>query len=230
MTDFFVNPFRSNAPVLDSATLDGARKYNQKDYAFYIVANGKIESGWEYQDDAKEHRAENMPESLRAGAKVVKKGGLKAFGIDPDDNSHWLTGAALDSAAESTSSGTPSVGDWIECLADVGSVTCAPFVAEVLATPKPGAYVTSYNEGETYLIPDDAFTSIYTSSATGNRIFRIGRLEAAQGATVFDSVHEDPADEVPDDDDGDYPTPEGQGGLFDNLPDNEPEVLAPDEQ
>lgn len=84
-------------PVLDSVTLDAARKNNQKGYAFYVVTGGKIESGWEFDEDAKEHKAENMPAKLKAGAKVVKKGGLKAMGLDPDANGDWLTSSALDS-------------------------------------------------------------------------------------------------------------------------------------
>lgn len=87
-------------PSLDDATLDAAKKNNQKGYVVYVVAGGKIESGWEYEDDAKEHKAENMPDKLKSGAKVVKKAGLKKFGLDPDDNASWLTASALDSAQE----------------------------------------------------------------------------------------------------------------------------------
>lgn len=83
-------------PVMDDVTLDGVRKINQKDYAFYVVAKGKIESGWEYEDDAKDQKKENMADSLKAGAKIVKKGGLKALGIDPDDNAHWLSTSNMD--------------------------------------------------------------------------------------------------------------------------------------
>lgn len=78
--------------------MDAARKMNQRGYEFYVVAKGKIESGWEYQEDAKEHKAENMDSRLKAEAKIVKKSGLKALDLNPDDNSHWLTTAHLDSA------------------------------------------------------------------------------------------------------------------------------------
>lgn len=80
------------------ATLDAARKHNQKDYVVYVVVGNKIESGWEYDDDAKEHKAENMPANLKSSAKVLKKAALKSKGIDPEDNASWLTGAQLDSA------------------------------------------------------------------------------------------------------------------------------------
>lgn len=79
-------------------TLDAARKHNQKAYSVYVVVGNKIESGWEYDDDAKEHKSENMPSKLRATAKVLKMAALKSKGIDPNDNASWLTGASLDSA------------------------------------------------------------------------------------------------------------------------------------
>lgn len=88
---------RMTDAALDSATLDAARKHNQKDYVVYVVVGNKIESGWSFDEDAKEHKAENMPENLKASAKVVKKAALKSKGIDPDDNASWLTGAQLDS-------------------------------------------------------------------------------------------------------------------------------------
>lgn len=85
-------------PSLDDTTLDAARKHNQKDYAFYVVVGSKIESGWSFDEDAKEHKADNMPQSMKATAKVLKKAALKSKGIDPDDNASWLTSGALDSA------------------------------------------------------------------------------------------------------------------------------------
>lgn len=85
-------------PSLDDTTLDAARKHNQKDYAFYVVVGSKIESGWSFDEDAKEHKADNMPQSMKATAKVLKKAALKSKGIDPDDNASWLTSGSLDSA------------------------------------------------------------------------------------------------------------------------------------
>lgn len=75
------------------AVLDGARKLNQKDYAFYVVAKGKIESGWEYREDANDQAKDNLPPSM--GAKVYAKMALKKLELNPDDNSHWLTQADL---------------------------------------------------------------------------------------------------------------------------------------
>jgi hypothetical protein len=89
-------------PALDAAdpVLDAARKMNQKTYAVYVVVNGKIESGWDFNEDAKEHKAESLPEKFKATAKIVRKGGMKALGIDPDDNASWMTTADMDAVAE----------------------------------------------------------------------------------------------------------------------------------
>ena len=90
--------------------LDGARKLNQKDYAFYVVAKGKIESGWEYREDATDQAKDNLPPSM--SAKVYAKSALKKLELNPDDNSHWLTQADLmDAAGESDGSDDTGEGD-----------------------------------------------------------------------------------------------------------------------
>jgi hypothetical protein len=78
--------------------LDGARKFNQRDYQFYVVVHlpdgPRIESGWEYRDDAKEQTAEgNMPRSSPdMKFRILTKTGAKREGLDPDDNANWITG------------------------------------------------------------------------------------------------------------------------------------------
>ena len=64
-------------------------KINQKDYKFWVVVDGKIESGWEYSEDAKEQLG-NLP-SGKPG-KVYQRAGLKKLGLDPDDDSAWTGG------------------------------------------------------------------------------------------------------------------------------------------
>ena len=61
--------------------------YNQKDYQFYVVnpQTMKIESGWEYKDDAKEHQQEYD----RGQMKVYTKSFLTSKGIDPSDDKNW---------------------------------------------------------------------------------------------------------------------------------------------
>ncbi len=70
-------------------------KNNNPNYSHYVVAKGKIESGWEYKEDAKEHVSENLPDSLKAGAKVVAKSALSRHSIDPENNDHWHTSKTI---------------------------------------------------------------------------------------------------------------------------------------
>ncbi len=64
----------------------GPRKINQKDYIFYVVVDNKIQSGWEYVEDAKE-MLEDLPSGKKG--KVYKKVGLKKLGLNPDNNEDW---------------------------------------------------------------------------------------------------------------------------------------------
>lgn len=76
-------------------------KNNNPNYSHYVVAKGKIESGWEYKEDAKEHVSENLPDSLKAGAKVVAKSALSRHSIDPENNEHWHTSESIKEAKTS---------------------------------------------------------------------------------------------------------------------------------
>jgi len=64
------------------------RKINQKDYKYWVVAKGKIISGWEYEDDAKDHVIE-IKNEVDISAKVYQRVGLKKLGLDPDNNDSW---------------------------------------------------------------------------------------------------------------------------------------------
>lgn len=72
-------------------------KINQRGYKWYVVADGKIESGWEFQQDAKDQADDNNTPSAgvpRFGwSKVLSKKSLVTQGIDPDDNTRWMTSA-----------------------------------------------------------------------------------------------------------------------------------------
>lgn len=66
------------------------KKYNQKGYEFYVVVNNKIQSGWEYREDA-----QDMVDELKENgtkAKIYKKAGLKKLGLNPDNNKDWKEG------------------------------------------------------------------------------------------------------------------------------------------
>jgi hypothetical protein len=77
------------------------KKINQKDYKFYVIitggkdagkkAVGKIESGWEFKEDAQDQVAE-IKSADRITAKVLTKQGLKNQGLNPDDNKDWVAG------------------------------------------------------------------------------------------------------------------------------------------
>lgn len=60
---------------------------NQKDYKFYVIVNDKIQSGWEYEEDAKDMLKDLPPDQK---GKIYKKGGLKKLDLDPENNDHWL--------------------------------------------------------------------------------------------------------------------------------------------
>ena len=60
-------------------------KINMKDYKFWVVADGKIQSGWEYKEDAQDG-LEDHPKG-----KVLTRQGLKSKGLDPDNDAHWFT-------------------------------------------------------------------------------------------------------------------------------------------
>ena len=62
---------------------------NNKDYKFYVMlSDGRIESGWEDIEDAKE-QIENIPPKFQKGAKVLTLSGIKSKGINPDDDKTW---------------------------------------------------------------------------------------------------------------------------------------------
>ena len=93
--------------------LEGARKYNQKAYTHYVVVwpadfegeprgtvsgserpGARIDSGWEFRDDAKD-RYNEVAESEDVKAKIVAKVSLKSWGLNPDSNDDWSQGDGL---------------------------------------------------------------------------------------------------------------------------------------
>jgi hypothetical protein len=74
-------------------------KLNQKDYKFYVIAKNKIESGWEYKEDAKDQLGE-LPKNLAKGAKVYAKSHLKKLNLNPDDDKDWGQGKEYYEAVE----------------------------------------------------------------------------------------------------------------------------------
>jgi len=73
--------------LLDFLTEAKEKKINQKDYAFYVfnIKINKINSGWEFKEDANEA----IEELEGSDFKVYTKKYLLSKGINPDDNINW---------------------------------------------------------------------------------------------------------------------------------------------
>lgn len=66
-------------------------RYNQPDYKYYVLIGKKIDSGWEFKDDAEDWKRE-----IGATAVVRSKAAVKRMGVDLNDNKNWLTGPEMD--------------------------------------------------------------------------------------------------------------------------------------
>jgi hypothetical protein len=66
-------------------------QYNEEDYKYYVVRKNKIDSGWEYQEDAKDQQNE-IKEERGESSKVLQARGVKQLGLNPDSNDDWITG------------------------------------------------------------------------------------------------------------------------------------------
>ncbi len=105
VTARFSNGETMYAPAKDdtvkekNAVMDESKKLNQGGYEFYnLLSDGRIESGWEYKEDAKDHVENDAPKDKRG--KVTTTRGLKNKGIDPDDDSNWVGGVVKETKDE----------------------------------------------------------------------------------------------------------------------------------
>jgi len=62
-----------------------AGKNNQEEYKFYVVDGKQILSAWEYREDAKDSLSDF------GRGKIVSKSTLVKNGMDPDNDSNWLS-------------------------------------------------------------------------------------------------------------------------------------------
>lgn len=62
---------------------------NQDSYNYWIVVDNKIESGWEFIEDAQNHLVD-IPEGKKGEIKTIFD--LKEIGLDPNKDTDWLTG------------------------------------------------------------------------------------------------------------------------------------------
>ena len=69
-----------------------ASKWNRKEYQYYVLLEkeDKIESGWEYLEDAKDRVAELKFDDTRS--RVVTKKTLLMMKKNPEDDSNWHVG------------------------------------------------------------------------------------------------------------------------------------------
>lgn len=76
-------------------------KINNPDYTHYVVSHGKIESGWENKDDAKDQIKDNLHPKMASGAKVVAKSALKSrHDLNPEIDDHWHNAASTKNVCE----------------------------------------------------------------------------------------------------------------------------------
>lgn len=64
-------------------------RWNRKAYVAYVLLpSGKIESGWEYLEDARDRLQELREDGIRA--RVVS---ARALAVDPEDKANWHKGS-----------------------------------------------------------------------------------------------------------------------------------------
>ena len=85
-SNYFVVPGTKKLPI-DPEAKKLAEGINNPDYAYYVVVDGKIASGWEYKEDAKD-ALEDQP----GEGKVVAKVTLKKLGLSAEKDEDWLKG------------------------------------------------------------------------------------------------------------------------------------------
>jgi len=78
---FIGKEFKANMEYLSRS-----KKINNPDYKYYLLnqAGTRIRSGWEYLEDAKDAKKDDTE-----SGKILQLRGLKALGIDPNDDSVW---------------------------------------------------------------------------------------------------------------------------------------------
>lgn len=83
---FVVSNNKPSKPPRQETRERSMARYNQRTYKYYVFLNGKIASGWDFREDAKDD-LENAP-----GGRVLSKVYLKGQGVDPDSDANWMGG------------------------------------------------------------------------------------------------------------------------------------------
>jgi hypothetical protein len=72
-----------------TASIEKIANINNPDYKYYVIVSGKIESGWEYSEDAKDNAREILEFQPRSAVKIYSLRHLNKIGLDPDDDDNW---------------------------------------------------------------------------------------------------------------------------------------------
>jgi len=72
-----------------TSEIEKIAKINNPDYTHYVIVNGKIESGWEYPEDAKDNAREILEFQPRTAVKIYSLRHLNKIGLDPNDDANW---------------------------------------------------------------------------------------------------------------------------------------------
>ena len=64
-------------------------KINNPDYEWWVVVNGKIVSGWEYEEDAAD-AVKDLPRRMKG--EVYDREELEEIDLNPDNDKDWGSG------------------------------------------------------------------------------------------------------------------------------------------
>lgn len=135
-------------------------RINQRGYKFYVVSGNKIESGWEYREDAGD-ALKDLPDPR--SAKVLTKTFLKSRGIDPDDDASWVTTAPRAAMQENRSMNLVAFKSWPEVLA-------------YARTGRPLYYKAPMDHQAVRLLPGHAQPPSYEAKQRSIRIWPFGSV------------------------------------------------------
>lgn len=91
----FFNTQDAYRKMMIGESVDESKGIDEESYKAYIVVKckdgtEKIESGWDFSEDAKDRKNELKEEGIQS--KSVSRRYLKSVGLDPTDDSNWLKG------------------------------------------------------------------------------------------------------------------------------------------
>jgi len=143
---------------------DGARMPASPDiaeYKFYVFVDGRIESGWEYKEDAQE-RITDLREEIQQGFSspslrptILTRRTLVQRGLDPKHAASWLHASQFEGLLES------------------------PHIERLRTSPKTGRWPegTPGTQVQTLLLDKDVFTKKQAKAWARNHNFRYGKVD-----------------------------------------------------